>query len=86
MKCPEKQALQEQCTAAWEAYAAEAARVGLAVNLNGGIPLPTPSGLSAKASNLPETWGDAYTAAMRLRGQHMAASRELSRHLTRHRC
>jgi len=86
MKCPEKLELQQKCTAAWDAYAAEAERQGLLVNPNGGISLPSASELIARARKYSGTFSKAYAAAIRLRGEHLAASRNLSRHLTGHRC
>ena len=87
MDCPEKRELQRKCTAAWDAYEAEALRIGLLVDHGGVLRGPTTSDLIARARNksiMPVK--DAYQAAMKLRGEHMTASRELSHHLTHHRC
>ena len=80
MECLEKRDLQHKCTAAWETFAAEAERQGFLSNQNGGIQYPAISqavGLSHLGS---------YAAVARLRGEHLAASRALSLHLTSHRC
>ncbi len=91
MTCSEKQDLQNKCTAAWNAYAAVVNESGLyrAAELgyeaidrgSGTVAPPSISGLVALR------FGSAsYSAALRLRGDHLKASRELSRHLSRHRC
>jgi hypothetical protein len=70
MYCSIKEELQRKCTAAWEAFAAEIAKSGDVTRA------PAISELVA-SRNLP---------ALRLRGEHAKASRELSLHLKHHRC
>jgi len=87
MQCPEKKELQERCTAAWDAYAAEAERNGFSITRNGIIQYPSISEVVARAADQAGRRFPANYASVALRrGEHLAASRELSRHLTRHRC
>lgn len=92
MECSEKKDRQRKCTAAWEAYQEQVRNVGfsLAAGSSSGIPrsicelarlglLMNPQIVQGVVS--PET-----SAAIRLRGEHLKASGELSRHLTKHRC
>jgi hypothetical protein len=92
MECSEKKDLQRKCTAAWEAYEEQVRNSGFsfAAGSSGAIPrsicevarlglLMNPQTVLGVVS--PET-----SAAIRLRGEHLKASRELSRHLTNHRC
>jgi hypothetical protein len=89
MKCQEKEALQTECAAAWESYAVEVAKAGLSVTGSGSVRPPSISELVSgrlaidlRAGRFPA----AYSTAIRLRGKHLAASLELSKHLSRHRC
>jgi hypothetical protein len=90
MKCPEKERLQQQCTDAWDAYVSEAGKIGITVDQRNGVPMPpTISELKAKSLYVDRQSGmmpAAYSTAIRLRGKHLAASAELSKHLSRHRC
>jgi hypothetical protein len=80
MKCQEKEALQTECAAAWESYAAEVAKNGLSVAGSGSVKPPSISEL------VGGRFAAAYSTAIRLRGKHLAASLQLSKHLSRHRC
>jgi hypothetical protein len=87
MQCPEKKDLQARCTAAWDAYAAEAERNGFSITRNGAIQYPSISEVMARAVDPAGRVPPAnYASVIRLRGEHLTASRELSRHLTQHRC
>ncbi len=87
MRCAEKEELQHNCSAAWDAYASRVKELGLPVELQRGT-VKTPSigelfaWRSAGGLMLPDT----LVEAIRLRGDHLRASRELSAHLSRHRC
>ena len=70
MRCAEKEELQRKCTAAWDAYAAE---VGKSYG-------------AARPPAISELVAGGYSFALRRRGEHLKASRELSLHLSRHRC
>jgi hypothetical protein len=70
MLCPDKKELQRKCSAAWDAYAAEIARIAD----------------HRAAPSISELVADRSMAVLRLRGEHLKASLELSQHLTRHRC
>jgi hypothetical protein len=86
MKCALKDALQRQCTTEWDAYVAEATKSGLSVDLRSGIAIPPAiSELALKQYTAPVI-SDRYSTALSLRGKHLKASMELSRHLSRHRC
>ena len=88
MQCAEKERLQNQCTTAWNAYVTESERAGVSIDVRNGVPMPPSiSELVAlrsysQTSRLPA----AYSAAIELRGRHLAASKQLSNHLSRHRC
>jgi hypothetical protein len=69
MRCAEKVELQQKCTAAWEAYAAETRKAGV-----------------PERAAISELVAGRHSSALRLRGEHGRASRELSLHLARHRC
>ena len=90
MKCPEKERLQQQCTFAWNQYVTETAAAGISVDIRSGVAMPpTISELTAHSlysSIRNETLPAAYRMAIRLRGKHLTASMELSKHLSRHRC
>jgi len=77
MHCLEKEELQRNCTLAWDAYAAEVDRAGLAIEPGSGATRPPA---------ISRLLAGGYRSALRLRGEHLEASRELSLHLVRHRC
>ncbi len=90
MNCPEKQALQSRCTAAWEAYEAAIKRAGLPASRSES---PIKSSLSTLTKVYfgidPENGTPvmpAYSTALFLRREHQRISAELSSHLCRHRC
>jgi hypothetical protein len=89
MNCAEKERL-HQCPAAWNLYVTETAAAGISVDTRRGVPMPpTISELKAQGSYVDRQTGilpAAYSMAIRLRGKHLAASMELSKHLSRHRC
>jgi hypothetical protein len=90
MDCPEKQALQSRCTAAWESYEAAVKRAGLGAA--GSFPVPrsirdfveVDLAVDRKTGKL--SLSRAYSTAIFLRGEYLRTSRELSRHLSSHRC
>ncbi len=84
MNCQEKLELQRKCTAAWDAYAAAAGKLGLPVKRAGESALPSASKRMALWHRVD--FAEAYQSVMRLAAAHFAASRELSQHLTGHRC
>ena len=90
MACPEKEALQKRCTAAWEAYEAAVKKAGLGAA--GSFPIPASikefveAGLARDPATGKPTLSAAYSTVLFLRGEYLKASRELSSHLTSHRC
>jgi hypothetical protein len=83
MSCPDKVMLQQKCAAAWDAYTDAAAQAGLVVDPQGFLRAPSISELVARSIF------DAvspYSTPLRMRGEHLKASMELSRHLSGHRC
>ena len=94
MLCPDKENLQQKCTTAWETYEEEVKKSGLGLTPGSGWPIWSSSSISELMRVGwhfdPETQkpaiSPAYAAALRLRGEHLKASAELSRHLSRHRC
>jgi hypothetical protein len=98
MKCPEKEQLQQKCTAKWNDYVAAIHESKLSVDPCSGVVRPLTiselvtmgieSARPAEAASmvgLPSIIGP-YSVAVRLRGEHLRASMELSNHLSRHRC
>jgi len=87
MRCAEKEELQHNCSAAWDAYASRVKELGLPVD---------PQSRTVKTPLIGEWFAwrsagglilrDTFLEAIRLRGDHLRASRELSAHLSRHRC
>jgi hypothetical protein len=102
MKCPEKEDLQQKCTAKWNDYVAAIDESGLSVEPGSGtIKPPSISELVAMSHEAARAGQAAsevdprigipwiaipYSTAVRLRGEHLRASMELSNHLSRHRC
>jgi hypothetical protein len=99
MKCPEKEDLQQKCTAKWDDYVAAIHESGLSVEPGKGtIKPPSISELVARSHEAARPGQAAidpkgipwiaisYSDAVRLRGEHLRASMELSNHLSRHRC
>jgi hypothetical protein len=92
MKCPVKEQLQEKCTAVWNDYVTSVEESGLSVDPRSGIAIsPSISELASSALSIDPATGTPaiaarYSAALRMRGQHLKASRELSKHLSKHRC
>jgi hypothetical protein len=80
MSCPEKVSLQEKCIAKWNAYVAAATERGLSIDPQGYLKPPSIGELIAFRS------AAVYPVAIGLRGEHLKASRDLSRHLSSHRC
>ena len=76
MKCPEKERLQQQCTAAWDLYVTEIAAAGISVDIRSGAPMPPTISLwKAQSLNVGRQSGilaAAYRMAIRLRGKHLA--------------
>jgi len=77
MSCPEKENLQQKCTARWDAYEAAARESGLSVD---------PRGQLVASRSAIDPMSSVYSAALHLRWEHLQASRELSIHLSKHRC
>jgi hypothetical protein len=102
MKCPEKEDLQQKCTDKWNDYMAAIHESSLSVDPSSGtLRPPTISELVAMGHEAARSGQAAsgiepgvgipsiarpYSAAVRLRGEHLRASMELSNHLSRHRC
>ena len=85
MRCAEKEKLQRNCTAACDAYAAKVTEAGVPVDrLSGTVRLWSTGELLALRSSTPDR--AFFAEALRLRGEHLRASRALSQHLSRHRC
>jgi hypothetical protein len=90
MDCPEREALENRCTAAWEAYEAEAKKAGLRTEDR--IPVPrSVSELIRVGFHLDIRTGkppfsSANSSSMFLRRDYLKALWELSRHLSKHRC
>lgn len=97
MKCLEKDDLQLKCTTKWNDYMAAIHESKLSVDPSSGIVKPLSISelveLSRQAAPGQATSGigmpwiaTPYSVAIRLRGEHLRASMELSKHLSRHRC
>src|ERR1700730_3229651 len=102
MKCPEKEDLQLKCTTTWNDYVAAIHESRLSVDPSSGIVKPLSiSELVEMSRQAARPWqatpgidpgigipwiATPYSAALRLRGEHLRASTELSKHLSRHRC
>ena len=92
MRCPEKENLQRQCSAAWYEYQKAVEKLGLPVDASTGA--ATAGSLkdlrALKDAGLinPETMtlSQRYHAPITLRQDHLSASFALSRHLAAHRC
>jgi hypothetical protein len=89
MKCPEKEELEEKCTARWNDYMAVINESKLSIDPGSGIVNP-PSISELVAMRGYAAGSDPakspYSVAVRIRGEHLRASLELSNHLSRHRC
>jgi hypothetical protein len=91
MGCPDKQALQRQCTAAWEAYEAQLHKAGLRADPGTAVLSVAPLYRLGHLGRLDPATGKpalspVYATAVFLREEHARISRELSRHLASHRC
>jgi hypothetical protein len=75
MRCPEKENLQRQCSAAWYEYQKAVEKSGLPALKDAGLINPETMTLSQR-----------YLAPITLRQDHLSASFALSRHLAAHRC
>jgi len=89
MDCPEKEALQTKCSAAWEAYEAEAKKAGLRAE----NPFPVPRSVSELIRvgfhldpRTGPVFSQANSTAMFLRREYLKALWDLSKHLSNHRC
>jgi len=84
MNCPDKVSLQEQVKHAWSTYETAAMESGYRMDpVSGALRPPSISEVVSLGLRLN---AGPFASAMRLRGEHLKASRELSLHLTRHRC
>jgi hypothetical protein len=92
MRCPEKENLQRQCSAAWYEYQKAVEKSGLLVDGGTGAAVPgSPKNLRALKDAGPinpetMTLRQRYIAPINLRQDHLSASWALSRHLAAHRC
>jgi hypothetical protein len=77
MRCPEKENLQRQCSAAWYEYQKAVEESGLPVDGTTGAALINPETMTLRQR---------YLAPITLRQDHLSASWALSRHLAAHRC
>jgi len=84
MKCSEKETLQQKCMNEWAAYETAVKESGFQLDSTAGTVRP-PS-ISQVMSLGARIHFEPYRAVLRLRGEHLKASRELSLHLARHRC
>ena len=83
MKCSEKEDLQQECTAKWNDYTAAITESSFSVDPSNGTVKPLSISELVAMGRYDAT---PYAAAVRLRGEHLRASMELSKHLSRHRC
>ena len=88
MKGPEKQSLQEKCTAEWNAYEDAAREAGLSIDPAGYLKLPSIGELIASRTTFDpaSAMRTVYSIAVRRRSELLKASRDLSRHLSTHCC
>jgi hypothetical protein len=90
MDCSEREALQGRCTAAWEAYEAEARKAGLRAENPFSVPRSVSELIRVAFHLRPRTgksgFSPANSTAMFLRLEYLKVLWELSRHLSRHRC
>jgi hypothetical protein len=92
MRCPEKENLQHQCSAAWFEYRKAVEKSGPPVNGRTGSAVPGSlkdlRALKDAGPIDPETMTlrQRYLAPITLRHDHLSASWALSRHLAAHRC
>jgi hypothetical protein len=93
VKCADKEVLQQKCTATWDTYVETVRESGLSVDPRSGTVIaPSISELvTARVVEFDPKIGRLsisafYSAAIRLRGEHLRASLALSRHLSKHRC
>jgi len=87
MRCAEKEELQRNCSAAWDAYATMVGESGFPVDRQSQtVRPPSISELVAWRSAGNLSLLDTFAEAIRLRGDHLRASRALSAHLSQHRC
>jgi hypothetical protein len=87
MKCAVKEDLQQECTARWEAYEAAVTESGLSIDARNGMVKAQSIGELMRLVQPPlQSSGMGVDGLVRLRGEHLKASRELSIHLSRHRC
>jgi hypothetical protein len=92
MRCPEKENLQRQCSAAWYEYEKAVDKLGLPVDGRTGAAvsgsLKDLRALSHARLINPETMtlSQRYLAPIALRQDHLSASSALSGHLAAHRC
>jgi hypothetical protein len=87
MDCPEKQALQRRCTAAWDAYEAEVRKADLTVGTSLASAIEyMRMGVYLHPETGQPTVPPIVATAIFLRGEYLRISEELSRHLSSHRC
>jgi hypothetical protein len=100
MKCPEKEELQQKCTGKWNDYMTAINESKLPIDPGSGtfkprsiselVAMSHEAALQGRAISDPTlgipSIATPYSAAVRLRGEHLQASMELSKHLSRHRC
>ena len=90
MDCAEKKDLQRKCTAAWEAYEEAVRSSGLSIAPGGSVSKSicdvAKLGLLMNPQTVQGVLSPEIFAAIRLRGEHLESSQDLSRHLRNHRC
>ena len=73
-----------KCISEWNAYAEAVRNSGLSLDGgNGSFRYPSISEVMASRLQLDPK---VFSAALRIRGEHLKASAELSKHLSKHRC
>lgn len=92
MECTEKTELQRACTSAWESCQAHAQEAGIPTGVAGSAldlaafhKTSVPIAVFKRETNAAEL-SAGLKRWVELRGEHMKASRALSRHLALHRC
>ena len=90
MTCPEKESLQHECSASWNAYESAMGSLGLALDPKIGPVWPRLTKVLSRVEGLIDSrtgvLKSPYLDAIALLREHQTASRRLSRHLHNHRC
>jgi hypothetical protein len=90
MKCPDKEDLQNKCTAAWNTYETAMKHAGLSIGPRTGtimqISIKDLRAVAGLIDPQTRTLREPWRAAIALRWEHLKASAALSTHLSTHRC